>query len=336
MEIDYFKLFTFRRFTNALKIISSYQLSRIFRKPIVWGYPLSFSIEPTNRCNLECPECPSGLGKLTRPLGSLSFNMFKKWVDQIKNETFYLQLFFQGEPFINKELNQMLEYARNQKIYTSISTNGLLLNDKNIDLVLQNPPDKLIFSIDGLDEQTYRNYRVGGSFKIADESLKNLLIKKRNQNLSKPFVELQFIVMKQNEHQINDLKKYARELGIDKLTLKTMQVSSYQNAINFLPKNKKYSRYTIENSSVKLKKKLANRCFAIWRTSVLTWDGNIVPCCFDKDANHKLGNINEQHFKEIWKNKNYYNFRKAILKNRKAIPICTNCTEGLSLNLLDN
>ena len=137
MEIDYFKLFTFRRFTNALKIISSYKLSRIFRKPIVWGFPLSFSIEPTNRCNLECPECPSGLGKLTRPLGSLSFNMFKKWVDQIKDETFYLQLFFQGEPFINKELNQMLEYARNQKIYTSISTNGLLLNDKNIDLVLQ-------------------------------------------------------------------------------------------------------------------------------------------------------------------------------------------------------
>ncbi|MCB9249236.1 MAG: radical SAM protein [Ignavibacteriales bacterium] len=145
MEINLLDYFTFKRFTNAVKIVTSYQISRIVNKPVVWGMPMSFSIEPTNRCNLECPECPSGLGALTRELGLLSFENFKNWIDQIKTTGFYVQLYFQGEPFINKDLPKMLNYAREQNVYTSISTNGLLLNEKNIDTLLENPPDKLIF-----------------------------------------------------------------------------------------------------------------------------------------------------------------------------------------------
>ncbi len=297
---------------------------------------MSFSIEPTNRCNLQCPECPSGLGELTRELGLLSFSKFKNWLDQIKETSFYVQLYFQGEPFINKDLPQMLNYARKNNVYTSISTNGLLLNEKNIDLVLENPPDKLIFSIDGLDEETYQNYRVGGTFENVDKAFRAFMKAKAQRKLKKPFVEFQFIVMKQNEHLIDKVKEYAKELGVDKVALKTMQVSSYENALHFLPKNPKYLRYKIENGSFRIKKKLGNRCFALWRTSVITWDGFVVPCCFDKDAKHKLGNVIEKSFKEIWFNKQYYNFRKAIFTNRKAVPICTNCTEGLKMSIFDD
>ncbi len=336
LEINLLNYFTPKRFANAIKIITSYQLSRILRKPIVWGFPMSFSIEPTNRCNLNCPECPSGLGELTRPLGLLSFEKFKIWIDQIKEHAFYVQLYFQGEPFINKDLPQMLNYARKQNVYTSISTNGLLLNEKNINEILENPPDKLIFSIDGLDEETYQNYRVGGTFSNVDRAFRMFMKEKRKRKNNKPFVEFQFIVMKQNEHQIEDVKRYAEELGVDKVALKTMQVSSYESALHFLPKNQKYSRYKIENGTFRLKKKLANRCFALWRTSVITWDGVVVPCCFDKDADFKLGNIEHNNFDEIWTNNNYKNFRKKILEDRASIPMCRNCTEGLKINIFDD
>jgi len=142
LEINLLSYFSLKRFINSIKVVSSYQLSRVLNKPIVWGLPMSFSIEPTNRCNLECPECPSGLGELTRELGLLSFENFRDWLNQIKDTGFYVQLYFQGEPFINKDLTKMLIYAREQNIYTSISTNGLLLNEKNIDAILTNPPDK--------------------------------------------------------------------------------------------------------------------------------------------------------------------------------------------------
>ena len=335
MEINYIKYFTIERLINAVKIITSFQISKIIRTPIVWGKPITFSVEPTNFCNLECPECPSGLGSLTRPLGLLSFEKFKNVIDEIQSHCFYIQLFFQGEPYINKELPEMIKYAQSKNIYVSISTNGLLINEKKVEQILNSAPNKLIFSIDGLDEESYQNYRVGGTFKDADVALRRLLQKKKDKKLNKPFVELQFIVMKQNEDQIEKVFEYGKEAGIDKVVLKTMQVSSYENAERFLPENEEFRRYNVENGQVKMKGKMKNHCFALWRTSVVTWDGKIVPCCFDKDAKYELGLLNGKSFNEIWHSEKYHKFRKAVLKNRSGIDMCTNCTEGLKINIVE-
>lgn len=335
MEINYLKYFTIERIINLFKIITSFQISRLIRKPVVWGKPLTISIEPTNHCNLECPECPSGLGALTRPLGLLKFEKFKEVIDQIYGHCFYIQLFFQGEPFINKELPEMIKYAQSKNIYVSISTNGLLITEKKIDVILNNSPDKLIFSIDGLDENSYQNYRVGGTFKEADACLRLFMKMKKERKYKKPFVEFQFIVMKQNENQIEKVFQYGKEVGVDKVVLKTMQVSSYENALKFLPADEKYRRYTIENGKVEMKAELRNHCFALWRTSVVTWDGKIVPCCFDKDAKYEIGVLDGKSFSEIWQSGKYNNFRRAVLNNRKAIDMCTNCTEGLKINIVE-
>lgn len=335
MEINLLKYFTIKRAVNAVTIVLSFNLSKLFRKPIVWGMPISFSIEPTNHCNLKCPECPSGLGALTRPLGLLDFNDFKNWINQIKDTGFYVQLFFQGEPFINKHLPEMIKYAQMNKVYISISTNGHFINEKNVNQILESAPDKLIYSVDGLDEESYQKYRVGGTFKQADEGLR-LIIKRRNElKKKKPFVEFQFIVMKQNEHQIDEVKKYCKDVGVDKLVFKTMQISSYENALKFLPANPKYRRYLVKDGKFSIKNKLKNHCFALWRTSVITWDGKVVPCCFDKDAEYTLGILNGKSFSDIWKSDEYQNFRSSVLANRSQTKICTNCTEGLKINILE-
>jgi radical SAM protein with 4Fe4S-binding SPASM domain len=66
----------------------------------------------------------------------------------------------------------------------------------------------------------------------------------------------------------------------------------------------------------------------MWQGCVITWDGKIVPCCFDKDAKYKLGNLSISKFEEIWFSESYDRFRRSILKSRNQIDICTNCTEG--------
>jgi len=335
VEINPLKYFTIPRALNVLKVTGSFIASRVVRKPVVWGMPISYSIEPTNHCNLKCPECPSGLGALTRPLGLLSVEDFKSIINQIKDTGFYIQLYFQGEPYINKNLPEMIKFAQSKNIYVSISTNGHYTNEKTVDNIIENAPDKLIFSVDGLDEESYQNYRVGGSFKKADEGLR-LLIKKRNQlETKKPFVEFQFIVMKQNEHLLNDVIKYGKDAGVDKVVFKTMQISSYENALYFLPANQKYRRYVVNNGEVKIKNKLKDHCFALWRTSVITWDGKVVPCCFDKDANFGLGELKDNSMKDIWISKPYQDFRQGVLNNRKGLSMCTNCTEGLKINILE-
>ncbi len=297
--------------------------------------PISYSIEPTNHCNLKCPECPSGLGTLTRPLGLLKLDDFKKWIDQIKDTGFYVQLFFQGEPFINKQLPEMIKYAQSKNIYVSISTNGHFVNKANVEDVLRYAPDKLIYSVDGLDEVSYQKYRVGGTFKQADEGLRLLITRKKQMKKKNPYVEFQFIVMKQNEHQLNNVRKYCDEVGVDKLVFKTMQISSYENAVKFLPTNPKFKRYLVKDGQFSIKSKLKNHCFALWRTSVITWDGKVVPCCFDKDAKYTLGILNNNRFIDIWKSNPYQKFRSSVLTDRKKISMCTNCTEGLKMNILE-
>jgi len=335
LEINLLKYFTVKRAINALKILSSFTIARIIRKPVLWGMPISYSIEPTNHCNLRCPECPSGLGSLTRPLGLLNTDDFKKLIDDICLTGFYIQLFFQGEPFINKNLYAMINYAQNKNMYVSISTNGHFINEENAAIVLKNAPDKIIYSIDGLDEESYQNYRVGGTFEQADAGLRALLKKKKELNQKHPYVELQFIVMKQNEHQLDEVLKYGKEIGVDKVVFKTMQISSYENALKFLPSNKKYRRYIIDNGSFGIKGKMKNHCFAVWRTSVITWDGKVVPCCFDKDADYELGLTNGKSFNDVWHSNEYNNYREKILGDRQSISMCTNCTEGLKVNIFE-
>ncbi len=325
--------FSTKRFINLIKVVLSYRLSIITRKPVVWGLPLSYSIEPTNLCNLKCPECPSGLGTLTRAKGLMNFDFFKEIVDEIARTGFYIQLYFQGEPYLNKHLPGMINYAKEKNIYVSVSTNGTFITGKNVDTIINSEPDKLIFSIDGMDEESYQVYRQGGTFKRADEGLKLLIEKKQSLRKKKPFIELQFIVMKHNEHQIDEVFEYGKKLKVDKVLLKTVQISNKDNFDTLLPVNEEYRRYELKNGDVRLKGKIKNQCFALWRTSVITWDGKIVPCCFDKDAVFQIDSLNGKPFNEIWKSKTYQSFRKKILKNRKGVEMCSNCTEGMNMNI---
>jgi len=333
IEFNPLSYFTLKRFINVMKIISSYRLSVLTKKTIVWGMPVSYSIEPTNLCNLKCPECPSGLGTLTRPKGLMNIDFLKEIIDGIADTGFYIQLYFQGEPYLNKYLPEMIDYSKRKKIYVSVSTNGSFIGEKNIDTIMNSVPDKLIFSIDGLDEETYQVYRKGGTFKKADEGLRLLIERKTRLKQKKPFIELQFIVMKHNEHQIDDLFAYGKELKVDRVLLKTVQISNHANIDSLLPSNDKYRRYIVKEGALSLKSKIKNQCFALWRTSVITWDGKIVPCCFDKDAIFQIDSLNGKAFTEIWHSDNYNSFRKKILLNRRGIDMCSNCTEGMNMNI---
>ena len=83
-----------------------------------------------------------------------------------------------------------------------------------------------------------------------------------------------------------------------------------------------------KDGTYRLKNKLSNSCWKMWHSCVITWDGKVVPCCFDKDAKHQLGDVTLEPLNTIWNNQSYQSFRKAILSSRSEIDICQNCTEG--------
>ena len=318
-----------RRTWNGLKVLSSFYLSKWTRKPLQWGYPVSISFEPTTSCNLRCPECPSGLRAFTRPTGMLQKDFFRETIDQLHKELLYLVFYFQGEPYLNPDFLDMVKYAAQKRIYTATSTNAHYLNDSNAKRTVESGLDRLIISIDGTSQEVYEQYRVGGRLDKVIEGTRNIIRWRKELGSRKPFVVFQFLVVKPNEHQIEAVKKLARETGVDDVWLKTAQVYDYEHDPNgLIPTIDKYSRYRKTESGYIFKGRLANHCWRLWHDPVITWDGLVAPCCFDKDAQHRLGNLKEKSFKEIWRGADYQRFRQKLLHGRKNIDICSNCSEG--------
>ena len=318
------------RVWNAVKVVSSYYISKWTKKPVQWGYPISISFEPTTSCNLRCPECPSGLRSFTRPTGMLQKDFFKETIDQLHRQLVYLVFYFQGEPYLNSNFLEMVKYASGKGIYTATSTNAHYLNDSNAKKTVESGLDRLIISIDGTTQEVYQQYRVGGHLNKVLEGARNMVKWKKELKSATPFILFQFLVVKPNQHQISEIKELAKEIGVDDVWFKTAQVYDYEKDPNqLIPTIEKYSRYKKnKNGEVAFKNRLQNHCWRLWQATVISWDGLVVPCCFDKDAIHKLGDLKGMPFKEIWHNHEYKNFRQQILKSRKNIEICANCSEG--------
>jgi len=328
-QLNFLSKLTFLRVVNGAALVISYYLSKLLGKPIQWGTPISISIEPTTTCNLGCPECPSGLRQFTRDTGTLKPDFYKEILNQLYKKLAYVIFYFQGEPYINPKFLEMVKYAHDLGIYTATSTNAHFLHSKLAKQTVESGLDRLIVSIDGTTQEIYEQYRVNGKLEQVIEGTKNVIHWKRELKSQTPYNIFQFLVVKPNEHQIDDVYQRAEELGVDELRLKTAQVYDYENGNPLIPTTEKYSRYKKQkDGTYKIKNSLVNSCWKMWHSCVITWDGLVVPCCFDKDATHQLGDMKEHDFNAIWQSTSYQNFRGALLKSRSEIEICKNCTEG--------
>jgi radical SAM protein with 4Fe4S-binding SPASM domain len=285
-------------------------------------------IEPTTSCNLRCPQCPSGLREFSRNTGMLDLTLYRKLLDELHGELMYLILYFQGEPFLNKNFLEFVKYAASKNVYTATSSNGHYFTDEMARATVESGLDRLIISMDGLTQETYQKYRVGGNLEKVLAGTERLVYWKKKLGKTTPNIIWQFIAFKHNEHEIPVLKKKAKELGVDELGIKTAQIYDYQHTDDLIPEDEHFSRYKKTDSGYVIKNEMLNQCWRMWRGSVITWDGLVVPCCFDKDATHRFGDVSTQSFESVWKSELYNNFRAAILRSRKEIDICTNCTEG--------
>ena len=317
------------RFFNACKVEVSYFISRFTRKPIYWGMPSAISIEPTTACNLGCPQCPSGLKQFNRPTGKMSLHQFNAILPQISRSTGYITLYFQGEPYINKDFTGMIEAATKEGIYTATSSNAHFLTPETAQKTVEAGLKRMIISIDGATQQTYAAYRIGGELEKVIQGTKNLLAARTAMGVSYPVVVWQFIVFAHNEHEIANIQKLANEIAVDKLQLKTAQIYDFEHADKWLPANPAFARYREQQGVIALKAGKKNRCKRFHRNPVLTWDGNLVPCCFDKDASHNLGNVYSSGLKTVWKGKLRQAFGQQLKQGRSNIDICNNCTEGV-------
>ena len=318
-----------RRVGNILKTSFSFFLSAVTHKEIIWGIPPVLTIEPTNLCNLHCPLCTTGSGEMARDRGRMSLDTFQKIIDLIGEDIFFLLVYHQGEPYMNKNFFDIVKLAKQKNIYVTTSTNGHYFTDQNIEKTINSGLDSMIVSLDGITQDTYQKYRVGGQLERVLEGTKNLIAAKKRSRSHIPNVALQFLVMKHNEHEIPELKKLADQLGVDRLLIKNIEIRSLREAAEWLPSDNKFRRYDYSGDQLIVKNVHKKSCTRPWLSTLINWDGTFVPCCFDKNGEYPMGNIHQLiDINQMWKGKEFSRFRDALLQNRQSINICRNCNQG--------
>jgi radical SAM protein with 4Fe4S-binding SPASM domain len=310
---------------NVLLAGYSFLKGSVEGRAMVYGMPLAIGAELTNYCNLQCPECSSGSRQMQRERGFMEIELFKSVMSELQPYIYYTNLYFQGEPMLHPLFTSFIRNCSNTK--TVISTNGHFLSEENAEKIVRSGLNKLIISLDGIDQETYSAYRIDGNINTVLEGMKNIADAKKKFDSSLK-IEIQFLVNKLNENQIPQIRQVAKKVK-SSLKLKSMQIINRENIELWLPLNERFRRYKTEDGKYVVKNSLHDRCARLWFNPVITWDGKVIPCCFDKDAKYVMGDLNKESFREIWNGPKYRIFRKMVLSDRSAVEICRNCTSGL-------
>lgn len=256
---------------------------------------------------------------------------YQQILDKMSDWIFYLLLYHQGEPFLNKLFLKMVEYAKAKNICVTTSTNGHYLNKEMAQLTVASGLDAMIVSIDGTDQKTYETYRVGGQLKKVLQGVENLVAERERQSSKTPLIYLQFILMQHNLEQLETMQHLTRNLGADKLLCKTVQVETLEEAKSWLPKKPQWRRYDLSAEGFKPRKRGSGPCPRPWSSTLVNWDGTVVPCCFDKNGLYMFGTLKNQELDQTWKAPSYNDFRDKMLHERNSLSICSNCSQGLKL-----
>jgi len=310
---------------NIIRAGYSYLHSSLTGKADIKGMPVSISMELTNNCNLSCPQCSSGSGQMLRDRGFMDIDLFKRVMQELGPYLYNVNLYFQGEPMLHPQFFSFLSNCLHTN--TIVSTNGHFLSEESAERIVRSGLNKLIISLDGMDQETYSEYRVNGDVKSVIDGVKNISSARQKQNSSLK-IELQFLVNRFNEHQVPAIRQLAKSIHAS-LRLKSMQIIDKADISSWLPSDRRFRRYRLNEGIYEIKSSLPDRCARLWFNPVITWDGKVVPCCFDKDAEYIMGDLKQDLFREIWDGPKYRIFRKSILTGRNMIDMCRNCTSGL-------
>jgi radical SAM protein with 4Fe4S-binding SPASM domain len=307
------------------------------------GIPPILQIEPSNKCNLQCLTCATGAGLLTRPEVLMSFDMYRQVIDQVKDHVFLIAFWSWGEPFINKDAFRMISYAKDKGIYVHTSTNGHFLNSsEKAGKIIDSGLDSLIVAVDGIDQQTYEKYRKNGSLQKVIDTIKYLVAERASRGVSHPRITLRFIVMKHNEHQVEEVEKFAQDLGVDALTFRSaiVQRSDIDLKESLTPLSSDYQRFKHTSTTTEKKgstKPCNNYCHRPYANLTVFSNGDVVSCENDFNATLTFGNVGDQPIHEILSSGKAREFYKSFRKDLDQFTFCKECEnrylEGSSANV---
>lgn len=284
-------------------------------------FPHHIHIEPTNMCNLRCVHCHHHNQKaITRPFGMMAMDMYKKIINEIAPLKCSITLDVNGEPLLHPQIIEMVAYAKDKGLYTSLLTNATRLTESVSQHLIDRGLDRIVFSFDGARKDVYESIRIRSAFEPA---LLHVLafIKLNHERGHHTHVCMSIILQKRTQMHIDEYRRYFSRLPVDKIFVSNLlTLSGGSGACDEIDMAQLQSG-AAENWPV---------CRVPWEDLSVNWDGEVSPCPLDYNLAYSLGNIKDSSLQEMWNNEQLKQFRRAHLeKNYRIIetngPLCGSC-----------
>lgn len=304
-------------------------------KHVVYKTPYAVIIETSNTCNFRCPTCPTPHKLIyeRRKPQSMDLAVYKRIIDNIKDYVHIVYVYNSNEPLLHPDLTEMIKYASENNMHTMVSTNCSLLNKEKSEELLHSGLGEIRFAFDGLDKNSFEEFRKGGVFKEVRENIEYFCKRKKELGKKRPIATLQFILNKLNQDQIGEIKKFSKANNIDKLYIKPFIMSEYaykpeeikELSEKFYPDKDIYDEAVVYKKDEQGLKPVTTykKCKDVNRVFTVLADGRAVMCCFDLFGDYVYGQMDQVTLKELWNSSRVKKFRNFGY-NRQT-PLCKKC-----------
>ncbi len=318
-------------------------MNLLYRRSRPWSWPFHLEVELANFCQLRCPVCPTGVGKMTRRRELMDLGLYARLMEEVGPYLLGLFLFGWGEPLLHPDLREVLRIARAWGLITVLSTNGQNLDDERVQAnLLAEPPTYLIAAVDGLTEQTNSLYRVGARLERTLSGARSLAEMKRRSGTELPILQMRYIVMEHNQHELPRVRDFAAAAGFDLLTIRALSlIDDAEDAHrSLIPQLERFRAYRYEGD--RRVQRTDFSCQHAFCFPTVLADGTVVACDQDYNGRHAYGRLADGvSFADVWFGRASRGIRKTIRDARRNYSFCRNCpyadrkTNACSVDVFD-
>jgi MoaA/NifB/PqqE/SkfB family radical SAM enzyme len=313
----------------------------LYDRPLELGPPQVMYLDPATVCNLRCPICPTGNGTLRIAKTAMKLPEFEAVLEQIPETVRLIELYNWGESLLNPIILEMIERLKARQIELRVDTNlSFEKPDDFFEQLVRSGLDEIRVSADGLSQDVYEKFRVGGKIDLVQANLRTLVRFKRQLGVSHPRVIWKYIVNRHSEPEVEDARRLAGEIGVEFAT-SPIGLGEYLPEPDvdlrwdddakreaWLPRDQAWWRpFYREQTELPIN---PTPCDWLFEKPVVAASRKVLPCCYVSDEKWAFGDLATQSFDEIWNGPAYRSARALFSNEARAgdapVPtICDHC-----------
>lgn len=306
--------------TNANEFM---ELKQVLESP-----PTTYIVGITNICNLRCPLCVTGLRQQKKNPQFMEFGLFRQIIEKIRPYAQLVQLYKWGESLLHPRIIDMLAVCDSYDLNTEISSNLSVENcDDVLEALVRYRLRHLIVSFDGVTQEDYSRYRVGGKLNLVLDNIRKIKEFKIRYHSEYPVISLQFLRNKFTEDQVNVIEDNYRQWGADKYYVCDMTTV-------FKDRDLDTARHWFSDQEIAQRRYLdidvsmhGKPCHFLYNTMIIEQDGSIPSCCFATDPKDDFGRWdNSKSILEMYNSDRFIQARTMFREKRHCrASACDDC-----------